>query len=107
MKSARHYMDDTAKASHSINTMRAGNTKLAARVMEKQLQYHPKKSGYLIFGTEGYRAACRMDAQEAPIMLGDIIMKEKNQEKYLRDIFSSKGLSASVKATIKKERLRL
>ena len=81
--------------------MRAGNIKLAALALEKQLQYHPEKSGYLIFGSEGYRAACRMDAQEAPIMLGDIIMKEKEQEKYLRDILNSKGLSASVEATIK------
>ena len=95
------YMDDTARASHNMNTMRAGNTKLAALALEKQLQYHPKKSGYLIFGSEGYKSACRMDAQEAPVMLGDIIMKEKDKGKYLGDILSSKGLSASVEATIK------
>ena len=95
------YMDDTARASHNMNSMRAGNIKLAALALEKQLQYHPRNSGYLVFGSEGYRAACRMEAQEAPVTLGEIIMKEKSTEKYLGDILSCKGLSASVEATIK------
>jgi hypothetical protein len=95
------YMDDTARASHNMISMRAGNIKLAALALEKQLQNHPRNSGYLVFGSEGYRAACWMEAQEAPVTLGEIIMKEKSTEKYLRDILSCKGLSASVEATIK------
>ena len=71
----------SATAQYDYNSMRAGNIKLAALALEKQLQYHPRKSGYLIFGSEGYRAACRMEAQEAPVTLGEIIKKEKNTEK--------------------------
>ena len=57
------YMDDTARASHSMNAMRAGNIKLSALALEKQLEYHPSKSGYLIFGSEAFQAACRLEAQ--------------------------------------------
>ena len=49
-------MDDTARASHSVNTMRAGNVKLAALMLEKQLESHPKKSDYLIFGSEAFKS---------------------------------------------------
>jgi hypothetical protein len=56
------YMDDTARASHSMNAMRAGNMKLAALLMEKQLEAHPSKYGYLLFGSEAFKAACRMEA---------------------------------------------
>ena len=94
-------MDDTARASHSITAMRAGNVKLSALALEKQLEYHPKKSGYLIFRSDGFKAACWMDAQESPIILGNITMKEKYTDKYLGDILNSSGLSASVESTVK------
>ena len=101
------YMDDTARASHSINAMRAGNIKLASLALEKQLEYHPRKSGYLIFGSEGFKAACRLDAQESPVMLGSIVMKEKFTEKYLGDLLDSMGLSASVESTIKSREAKI
>ena len=53
------YMDDTARASHSIESIRAGNIKLACLMVEKQLEIHPTKSGYLLFGSEAFKAACR------------------------------------------------
>ena len=95
------YMDDTARASHSFEAMRAGNVKLAALMVEKQLQIHPKKSGYLLSGSEAFKAACRMEAEEDPVLLGNITMNEKMTKKYLGDILHSQGLSASVQATIK------
>ena len=95
------YMDDTARASHSVNAMRAGNVKLAALMMKKQLEVHPSKSGYILFGSESFKAACRLEAEESPIVLGKIKVKEKVSEKYLGDILHNLGLSASVEATIK------
>ena len=91
------YMDDTARASHDVNTMRAGNIKLAALMKEKQFEIHPSKSGFLVFGSETFKSATRLEVREGPIMLGKIVMKEKLQEKYL----VSYGLSQSVEATIK------
>ena len=94
-------MDDTARASYSMDSMRAGNVKLASLALEKQLEYHPSKSGYLIFGSEEFKAACRLDAQESPVRLGRIVMKKKFIEKYLGDLLDSRGLSASVESTIR------
>ena len=71
------YMDDTARASHSVISMRAGNLKLAALMTEKQLDNHPTKSGFLLFGTETFKSASRMEAKNSPNMLGKINMKEK------------------------------
>ena len=42
-----------------------------------------------------------MEAEEDPVLLGNITMNEKMAEKYLGDILHSQGLSASVQATIK------
>ena len=69
--------------------------------MEKQLQFHPKKSCFLVYGTENFKARIRLEANEEPVKLGANILYEKTEEKYLGDVFSSQGLSASVKATIK------
>ena len=95
------YIDDTARASHNVSTMRAGKTKLSFLMMEKQLEIHPLNSCFLIFGTEQFKAASRLDVQESPVMLGKIELKEKVTEKYLGDVLSSLGQSASVEATIK------
>ena len=94
------YMDDTARASHSVESMRAGNIKLACLMVEKQLEIHPTKSGYLLFGSEAFKAACRMEAEESPILLGKSTMREKSVEKNLGDMLHSERLSASVEATI-------
>ena len=42
----------------------------------------------------------KLEAAEEPVKLGANTLKEKTEEKYLGDVFSSKGLSASVEATI-------
>ena len=80
--------------------MRAGNTKLSCLMLEKQLEIHPLKSCFLIFGTDQFKAASRLDVQESPVMMGKIELKERVTEKYLGDVLSSLGLSASVEATI-------
>ena len=95
------YVDDTARASKDVNSMRAGNTKLACLMAEKQLEIHPKKSGFMIFGSEQFKAASRLDVEKCPVMLGKVMLEEKLTDKYLGDILSSQGLSASVEASIR------
>ena len=101
------YVDDTARASQDVTTMRAGNTKLACLMMEKQLEIHNLKSGFLIFGTEAFKAASRLDVQESPVMLGKVQINEKITDKYLGDILSSLGLRASVEATVKEREAKI
>ena len=80
---------------------------LAFLMREKQLKIHPSKSGFLIFGSEQFKAACRLDIKKNSVKLGNIIMKEKLQDKYLEDILSSHGLSDSVKETKRKREAKI
>ena len=95
------YIDDLARSSTDLNSVRNGNVKFSSLAMEKQLQFHPKKSCFLVYGTENFKARIRLEANEEPVKLGANILYEKTEEKYLGDVFSSQGLSASVEATIK------
>ena len=75
--------------------------KFSCMAMTKQLQFHPKKSCFLVYGTENYKAKIKLEAEQEPVKLGVNILLEKSQEKYLGDVFCSQGLSASVEATVK------
>ena len=94
------YVDDLLRSTHNLNCLRAGNTKLDFLLREKQLEAHPTKSGYLIYGSEGFKAKAEHEALEKPVMLGKIVMKENKCEAYLGDILCSRGLEASLEATI-------
>ena len=95
------YIDDLARSSTELNSVRAGNMKFSCMAMTKQLQFHPKKSCFLVYGTENYKAKIKLEAEQEPVKLGINILLEKSQEKYLGDVFCSQGLSASVEATVK------
>ena len=95
------YIDDVIRSSQNILNMIAGNNKLSRLATEKQLKYHTKKSCYLVVGSENYQAKVRLEAKEEPVMLGGKVLEEKAQEKYLGDMLSSEGLSASVESTVK------
>ena len=95
------YIDDVSRSSPEASSARAGNAKFSSLAAEKQLNFHPKKSCYLVFGTERYKAEVEMDAEEEPIMLGKVKLNEKVEEKYLGDVLSSLGLAQSVEATVK------
>ena len=81
--------------------VRAGNAKFSSLATEKQLKFHAKKSSYLVFGTENYRAKVKFECEEEPIKLGKDIFHEKEKEKYLGDVLCSLGLAESVEATVK------
>ena len=95
------YIDDFMRGSQDTNCLRAGNEKLNFVLKEKQLEAHPTKSCYLVFGSESFKAKAEQECKERPVMLGEIEMKEKKSESYLGDVLSSEGLRASIEATIK------
>ena len=74
--------------------------KFASLAAVKQLKYHPRKSCYLVYGSENFKAQVQIEAEEEPVMLGENIIQEKPEEKYLGDIFSSMGLAESVESTV-------
>ena len=94
------YIDDVNRSSVSLNSVRAGNMKFASLAAVKQLKYHPRKSCYLVYGSENFKAQVQTEAEEEPVMLEENVIQEKPEEKYLGDIFSSLGLAESVDATV-------
>ena len=92
--------DDISRSNTDLNSMRAGNHKFSSLAAEKQLSFHPRKSSYLVYGTENFNAKVKMETDEHPVMLGKAIISEKKEETYLGDVFSSLGLTESVAATV-------
>ena len=84
-----------------MNCLRVGCSKLDYVLREKQLEAHPTKSGYLVFGSEQFKAKVENDVKGTPVMLGKVEMREKHSEAYLGDILCCKGLRASTEASIK------
>ena len=71
------YIDDLIRSSQNTNCMRAGNVKLSCLMAEKQLDFHPIKSGFIIMGSEKFVAKARLEVKESPVMMGDFPMIEK------------------------------
>jgi hypothetical protein len=95
------FVDDLIRGSKDINCLRAGCVKLDYVLKGKQLQAHPDKSGFLVFGSDKFKAKAEHEVSEAPVMLGSIVLSEKKSEKYMGDILCSEGLRTSVEASIK------
>ena len=85
------YIDDVARSSHDTNSMRAGNMKFSSLAAEKQLKFHPKKSCFLVYGTENYKNKMKLECKEEPIKLGKDIIHEKEEEKYLGDVLKQRA----------------
>ena len=51
-------------------------------------------------GNLQYKKQVRKELEISPLKFGDFDMKEKDQDVYLGDVISSRGLAASVEATI-------
>ena len=94
------FVDDLLRGSKDINYIRAGCVQLDNVLRLKQLEAHPTKSGFLIFGSEQYKAKANIEIEEAPSMLGKVTIKEKSSEAYLRDILCSKGFRSSTETSI-------
>ena len=95
------FVDDLLRGARDMNCLRAGCSKLDYVLREKQLEAHPTKSGYLVFGSEQFKAKVENDVKGAPVMLGKVVLKEKCSEAYLGDILCSQGLRASTEASIR------
>ena len=95
------FQDDEISMTSEVRLARAQAIKLHFLMLEKGLQIHPVKSGFLAIGPKQFKEEVTKETEEDPIMFGDIPLKEKKQEKYLGDILDERGLAASVEETIK------
>ena len=93
------YVDDVIRGAYNVNCLRAGCVKLDFVLKEKQLEANPTKSGFLVTGSERFKAKGQKDVKEK--LLGNIVLKEMTCDSYLGDKLSREGLKCSIEATIK------
>ena len=94
------YQDNVLRVAPCISSARAGNVLFSRMFRERLLNCHPTKTCYVLFGKEKWKQDVREELKRSPLMFGDFEMKEKQQDIYLGDALSGKGLAASVEETI-------
>ena len=67
---------------------------------EKGLTAHPDKTGYIVFGSKGYKEDIFKELEMCELSLGDFPVKRKISDRYLGQILHTDGVKASVEATI-------
>ena len=66
---------------------------------EKCLSAHPDKTGYIVFGSRGYKEKISTELENCELSLGDFPVKRKFFDRYLGQILHTDGVKSSVKAT--------
>ena len=94
------FQDDIQRVAKNLLAARIGNVKLERMLSERLLSCHPKKTCFVLLGNPQYKKQVRKELETCPLQFGEFEMKEKDQDVYLGDVFSSRGLAASVEATI-------
>ena len=93
------YQDDVGAPCLNVDMARVQASLLASLMQEQTLMAHPDKTGYLILGTKKVKEDMRKELQLNPIDFDKFILKEKDKDKYLGQIFES-NLSTSALATV-------
>ena len=93
------YQDDVGAPCLNVDMARVQASLLASLMQEQTLMAHPEKTGYLILGTKKVKEDMRKEVQLNPIDFDKFILKEKDKDKYLGQIFES-NLSTSALATV-------
>ena len=96
------YQDDICRLAGCSESARAGNVKLSGLMDEKGLKCHPGKTVLIAIGTKKFREEVNKEIKQNPIMFGDFQVKSKEEDVYLGDVISARGLEASIEATIRK-----
>ena len=94
------YQDDVGKPSAGVMQAQASNIKMSNLFKEKGLSAHPDKTGYIVFGSRGYKEKISTELENCELSLGDFPVKRKNCDRYLGQILHTDGVKASVEATI-------
>ena len=94
------FQDNIQRCAKDVSDARVRNLKLYWMLSERLLSCHPKKTCFVIVGNTKYKEQIRKELEVCPLRFGEFEMKEKEQDVYLGDVLSSRGLAASVEATI-------
>ena len=94
------WVDDMLNPCETLAQARQANSKVNTLLKERGLNLNKEKSVCLIIGTKEQKLKTRQALQENPLMCGDNETKEKQDEKWLGQYLSARGLAASVEKTV-------
>ena len=94
------FQDDICKPSGDVVSTQLGMTRLGAMLLERGLQAHKEKTGYIVFGNREYKEKTEKELEVMPLTLGGFQVRRKEYDKYLGQVLHQGGLAMSVMATI-------
>ena len=99
--------DDIANLNDNVSKARVACEKINDALSRKQLSLNYNKSKYMIIGSKNKkdREKILREIKENPMRMGNSIIENSQEEKYLGDEISEDGCVASISETIK-ERIR-
>ena len=95
------YMDDIFRMSETRENAQYGNDAIYNMIHKKNLELNYDKSVYTIMGNKKAGNKMKQKLKQAPLMIGEVLMKETREVKYLGD-FLTEDLSESVPKTLLK-----
>ena len=99
--------DDLARLCSSTESARAAIKRIETVMKLKQLTLNVDKSSYIVCKNSSQSKNIKDDLLLNPLTYDGLPMKEKLCEKYLGDMLSGEGLSASIRATISERHGRI
>ena len=96
-----HYQNDIFRAAKNVKGAQSGLKRIESVMGLKQLEVHPDKTCQVIIADDKTLNEIRGEMIKDPVIYKGHIIKEKQNEKWLGDIFSSNGLEQSILDTIK------
>ena len=94
------WVDDMLNPCETLAQARQANSKVNTLLKERGLNLNKEKSVCLIIGTKEQKLKASQALEENPLMCGDNETKEKQDEKWLGQYLSARGLAASVEKTV-------
>ena len=93
-------MDDLIHGSDTIEAARLANEKIDKVVKSLNLRLNEDKTSFILMGSKKQTGHIRRELEISPMMCGGFETRMKEQFRWLGQVLSSGGLSASVAATI-------
>ena len=98
------FQDDIARLATSVDSVQKGNDRLDCVANGKLLEFHNKKSSYLVFGNKRSKKEVEDDLRRHKLTLNGAVMDRAPHVKYLGDYLCEEGLGASVAMTVEKRK---
>ena len=94
------WVDDMLNATGGLKEAREVNSKVDTLMKQRSLNLNEDKSVCIIIGTKKQKQETTKQMAENPLMCGSFETKEKQEDKWLGQILSAKGLTDSVARTV-------